>query len=78
LFEGGVVTDQLALFDLELNGNGHGGWLTKAEAGIAKGIPAGAERLLAELVRRGLPEGDLQAAAALALELDRGANGVAG
>jgi hypothetical protein len=40
---------------------------------LAKGIPAGAERLLAELVRRGLPEGDLRVAARLCLALDEAA-----
>jgi hypothetical protein len=34
-------------------------------------VPAGAERLLAELVRGGLAERDLISAAALVLQLDR-------
>jgi hypothetical protein len=45
--------------------------MNKAEAGIAKeGIGKGAERLLAEMVKRGLPEHALCAAARLALALD--------
>jgi hypothetical protein len=35
-------------------------------------VPAGAERLLRELVKRGLPEGDLRVAAELCLLLDEG------
>jgi hypothetical protein len=69
-----VVTGQLPLFDLEPNGNGNGR-KTKAEAGLAKGIGPGAERLLSELVKRGLPEADLLVAAMLALALDEAAPG---
>ena len=61
------MTDQLALF-----AEATGGGKTKAEAGLCD-TPPGAERLLAELVRRGLPEGDLRVAAALCLVLDEGA-----
>ena len=46
------------------------GVMNKAEAGLTKEMPAGAERLLAELVKRGLHPGDLKVAAALALVLD--------
>jgi hypothetical protein len=45
--------------------------LSNAEAGLTgDGIPPGAERLLAELVKRGLSEGDLRVAASLCLVLD--------
>jgi hypothetical protein len=40
---------------------------------LRREVPAGAERLLAALVRRGLHEGDLRAAARLCLLLDEGA-----
>jgi hypothetical protein len=63
------VTDQLALFAVEPNGNGNGR-KTKAEAGIRDGVPPGAERLLAKLVKNGLDEDDLVAAAALCLALE--------
>jgi hypothetical protein len=43
--------------------------LSNGEAGL-KSVPPGAERLLAELVKRGLPEGDLRVAASLCLVLD--------
>jgi hypothetical protein len=66
------VTEQLALFDAEPNGNGHR--MTKAEAGLSETRP-GAQRLLGELVRRGLDRDHLTAAAALVLELDRPSNG---
>jgi hypothetical protein len=44
--------------------------LTKEEAGIAKELAPGPERLLAALVRRGLPTENLRVAAALVLALD--------
>jgi hypothetical protein len=67
------VTDQLSLFDgLEPSTNGHGR-RTKRERGL-KATPAGAERLLAEMVKRGLPAGDLRVAASLCLALDEGAD----
>jgi hypothetical protein len=45
--------------------------LSNTEAGLTtEGIPPGAERLLAELLKRGLPEGDLRVAASLCLALD--------
>jgi hypothetical protein len=44
--------------------------LTKAKAGLRSEMPAGAERLLAELVKRGLCETDLRVAARLCLALD--------
>jgi hypothetical protein len=47
--------------------------LTKEEAGLGKEIPAGAPRLLAELVKRGLREEHLHAAATICLVLDEGA-----
>ena len=48
------MNGQLRLF--EPNGsNGHR--KTKAEAGVRREVPAGAERLLAELVQRGLARG---------------------
>jgi hypothetical protein len=43
--------------------------VSNAEYGL-KSVPPGAERLLAELVRRGLRETDLKAAAQLCLALD--------
>jgi hypothetical protein len=63
------VTVQLALFALEPNGNGNGR-VTREEAGLARAVAPGAERLLAKLVRNGLDEADLVAAAALVLALD--------
>jgi hypothetical protein len=64
------MTDQLQFFDAP---NG-GGTLTKAEAGLAKGIPGhGAERLLAQLVKCGLDREHLRTAAALCLALEEGA-----
>ena len=51
------------------NTNGHRR-MNKKEAGLSQVLPAGAERLLAAMVKRGLPEGDLKVAAALALALD--------
>jgi hypothetical protein len=66
-----MTTEQLALFEVASTRTA-----TKAEAGLAKEIPAGAERLLAALVKNGLRgEGSLKRAAALALALDQGANG---
>jgi hypothetical protein len=44
--------------------------LNKVEAGIAKDVPAGAERLLAALVKHGLGEQELRSAAELCLALD--------
>jgi hypothetical protein len=44
--------------------------LTKGEAGIAKELAPGPERLLAALVRRGLAREHLRVAAALVLALD--------
>jgi hypothetical protein len=61
------MTDQLQFFDAP---NG-GGTLTKAEAGLAKGIPGhGAERLLAQLVKCGLDREHFRTAAALVLALE--------
>jgi hypothetical protein len=63
------MSDQLSLF--EPKGNGRP--MTKAEVGLRDTRP-GAERLLAALVKRGLPEGDLRVAAGLCLALDGGAD----
>jgi hypothetical protein len=41
-----------------------------AEVGVGRELPAGAERLLAAMVRRGLDKAYLFAAAALCVELD--------
>jgi hypothetical protein len=61
------MSEQLPLFD---TGPGR---LNKVEAGLAKeGVGRGAERLLSEMVKRGLAEEHLHAAAALALALDEG------
>lgn len=60
-----TVTAQLELF-------GHAP-TSNAEAGIRKAIPAGPGRLVAALVKGGLHEADLPAAAALVLALDEGA-----
>ena len=49
--------------------NGGNGRMTKYAVGLVE-CPPGAERLLSELVRRGLPPGDLRVAAALCLALD--------
>ena len=64
------MTEQLALF-ADLVANGNGGTRTAAALGLAKEAPPGAERLLRALVRDGLPEDALKAAAALVLELDQ-------
>ena len=46
----------------------------KDEVGLRNNLPKGGpERLVAELVKRGLSEGDLHMAAALAIALDEGA-----
>jgi hypothetical protein len=59
------------LFAADTNGNGR---RTVAELGMTRQFPAGgAERLLRELVRRGLADESLHAAAALVLVLDEGA-----
>jgi hypothetical protein len=60
------VSGQLALFDLEIGPRR----LTRAEAGVSKETRPGAERLLADLVARGLDRDHLRVAAALVLELD--------
>lgn len=65
------MTIQLALFQ-EIATNGI---KTVATAGLSKGAAPGAERLLRELVKRGLPEDSLLEAAALALALDDGIDG---
>ena len=57
-----AVTARLALFEVATNSV-----KTAAAAGLSKGAAPGAERLLRELVKRGL-----HAAAALALALDDG------
>jgi hypothetical protein len=44
--------------------------LNKTDAGLADEIAAGPERLLAEMVKRGLGRDDLEGAAALCLALD--------
>ena len=43
---------------------------TKGEAGLTKAMPPGPERLLGELVKRGLDRGDLPVAARIVLALD--------
>jgi hypothetical protein len=63
------VTEQLALFAEPARDAVHVR-LTRDEAGLAHDVPAGAERLLGALVKRGLPEGDLRAAAKLCLALE--------
>ena len=62
------MTEQLHLF-LEPNGNGHRR-MTREEAGLRREMPPGSERLLAAMVKRGLPAGDLRVAAALCIALD--------
>jgi hypothetical protein len=64
------VSDQLALFAEPASA----ARLTKAELGLRSEMPAGAARLLAELVKRGLRETDLRPAARLCLALDEGAD----
>jgi hypothetical protein len=63
-----VTLEQLAFF--AENGHGGNGTMTKAEAGLAKEIPPGAERLLGELAKRGLRSEDLRVAAMLVLALE--------
>jgi hypothetical protein len=65
------LSDQLALFAEPTSA----ARLTKAELGLRSEMPAGAERLLAELVKRGLPETDLRVAARLCIALDDRADG---
>jgi hypothetical protein len=43
---------------------------TAFTADLQRDVPAGAERLLRELVKRGLHEGDMRLAAALCIVLD--------
>jgi hypothetical protein len=60
------MTEQLELFDTERRPP------PKEAAGLAKeGLGSGAEKLLAELVKRGLPVDAYRAAARLCLALDR-------
>jgi hypothetical protein len=62
------MSDQLSLFTSDRRP------APKERAGLAKeGLGSGAEKLLAELVKRGLAEQDLRAAARLCLALDEGA-----
>jgi hypothetical protein len=49
------------------------GRLGRKRAGPTTEVPRGAERLVKELTRRGLGEGAVRAAVALACELDRAA-----
>lgn len=51
------------------NGNGR---RTVADLGLRREAEPGAERLLRELIKRGLPEDHFITAAGLAIELDRG------
>jgi hypothetical protein len=61
-----VSSDQLRLFD-----TGPRARMNKTEAGLAKeGVGRGAERLLGEMVKRGLGEEHLHRAASLCLLLD--------
>jgi len=67
-----MTDDQLALFDAPADRNAPRG--TKASLGLAKeGLGRGAERLLVELLKRGLDREHLEMAAALALALEEGA-----
>jgi hypothetical protein len=63
-----VSAEQLQRFAVP-NGNGHRP-MTKGEAGLAKEIGPGPERLLAELTKRGLRRDHLRVAAALVLALE--------
>jgi len=65
-----VTAEQLDLFAVNGNGNGHR--RTAAETGLNRDIGAhpGAERLLRELVRRGLADEALVPAAELVLALE--------
>ena len=66
-----MTAQQLALFEVASTRPA-----TKAEAGLAKEIGPGPERLLAALVKHGLSENSLREAAALVLALDdEGTNG---
>jgi hypothetical protein len=65
------VTAQLNLFT-DIGGGAPDARMNRNAAGLRKGIPPGAERLLGELVKRGLLERDLKVAALLALALDEG------
>ena len=67
-----VTAEQLALFTVRERSRAV---TTKAEAGLTKEIPAGAERLLAALVLHGLDREFLRPAAALVLALDERTNG---
>jgi hypothetical protein len=70
-----VIDGQLDLFGESANGDAPATRMSKEDAGIAKDVPAGAERLLAALVKHGLGEDDLRTAAALVLALDAEAGG---
>jgi hypothetical protein len=65
-----VIDGQLDLFGEAVNDDAAATRMNKEEAGIAKDVPAGAERLLAALVKHGLGEQDLRSAAALCLAMD--------
>jgi hypothetical protein len=61
-----VVSEQMPLFATDRRP------APKEAAGLSKeGLGSGAEKLLAELVKRGLPEDAYRAAARLCLALDR-------
>jgi hypothetical protein len=64
-----VTLQQLAFFT-ENGHNGNRHIATKADLGLAKEIPPGAERLLSELVKRGLRKDAYRPAAALVLALE--------
>jgi hypothetical protein len=63
------IAEQLAFF-AENGHNGNAHVASKSEVGLAKAIGPGAERLLAELVKRGLDQEHLRPTAALVLALE--------
>jgi hypothetical protein len=64
-----VSDGQLDLFG-EVNGDPPATRMNREQAGLRFDVPAGAERLLAALVKRGLARQDLRSAAALCLAMD--------
>jgi hypothetical protein len=65
-----VIDRQLELFGEAVNGDAASRRMNRDQAGLVHGVPAGAERLLGALVKRGLGEDDLHAAARLCLAMD--------
>jgi hypothetical protein len=64
------MSEQLKLFGTKPQPQANGCRITIDQAGLTHGRRRGAERLLAEMVKRGLREEHLRTAASLCLALD--------